>query len=189
MLSSRDGLFNGKAIVILCRVSKAFTRESDDAPERPARPRRLSSLPPGAKNYLTPGGERQLREELNRLLESERPKLADTPDDEDARRRMQMMDERIEQLQESLGSAVVVAPPVVPDGQVRFGATVTVRNPRGEEVRYRIVGVDETDIDRDWVSWLSPVAKALLNARTGQKIRLKLPGGVEQWEIVAVNYE
>jgi transcription elongation factor GreB len=169
-------------------VSKAFTRESDDAPERPMRPRRPSPLPPGARNYLTPDGAQRLREELNHLLKIEKPRLSAAADD-DARRQLQMVHERIEHLQQSLQSAVVTPPPAAPDGRVRFGATVTVRNPRGEESRYRIVGVDEADVDRDWVSWLSPIAKALLNARTGQEIRLQLPGGEEKLEILGVTYE
>jgi len=170
-------------------MSKAFTRESDDTPELPQRPKRPSPLPPGAKNYLTPGGAQKLRKELNLLAECERPKLAALPKGDEAQRQLQAVEERIDHLQESLSSAVVVEPPADTDGPVRFGATVTVRNPRGEVLCYRIVGLDETDIDRDWVSWLSPVAKAMLNSRTGQKISLKLPGGDEQWEIVSVSYE
>jgi transcription elongation factor GreB len=169
-------------------VSKAFTRESDDAPELPVRPRRSSSLPPGARNYLTAGGAQALREELNRLINLERPRLT-AANDNDAKRQLQAVNARIEHLQQSLHSAVVVAPPAAPDDQVRFGATVTVRNQRGETSRYRLVGVDETDIDRDWVSWLSPIAKALLNARVGQQVRIKLPGGEEQLEIIGVAYE
>ena len=169
-------------------MSKAFTRESDDAPEQPVRPRRPAPLPLGAKNYLTASGAEGLREELNHLINIERPRLAASDNDE-GKRQLQSVDERIDYLQQSLGSAVVVNPPAVPDDQVRFGATVTVRNQRGEESRYRIVGVDETDIDRDWVSWLSPIAKALLNARVGQLVRIKMPGGEEQLEIVTVAYE
>ena len=169
-------------------MSKAFTRESDDAPEMPVRPRQSSPLPPGAKNYLTAGGAQQLRDELDRLLNIEQPRLAAAKDDE-AKRQLQAVNERIEHLQQSLHSAVVVAPVAMPDDQVRFGATVTVRNQSGEESRYRIVGVYETDIDRDWVSWLSPIANALLNARLGERVRIKLPGGEEQLEIVGVVYE
>ncbi len=182
-------LLKGVEIGSLATVSKAFTRESDDAPELPIRARRPSPLPPGAKNYLTPGGAQSLREELDRLINNERPALAALGDDTDARRRLQTVEERIDHLQQSLRSAVVVNPPTVPDDRVRFGATVTVRNRRGEEMRYRIVGADETDIDRDWVSWLSPIAKALLNAQAGQLVRIKLPGGEEQLEIVGVAYE
>ena len=80
-------------------------------------------------------------------------------------------------------------PPAPPHDQVRFGATVTVREPDGEESRYRIVGADETDIDRGWVSWLSPIAKALLNARLGERVRLRLPGGERELEITGITYE
>ena len=66
---------------------------------------------------------------------------------------------------------------------------MTVRNRQGEETHYRIVGVDETDIDRDWISWLSPIAKALLNARIGQKVRIKLPAGDDELVILAIRYE
>ena len=83
----------------------------------------------------------------------------------------------------------VTIPPAVDDGTVRFGATVAVRERSGEETAYRLVGVDETDLDRNWVSWISPVAKALLNARAGQRVRLKLPGGEEELEILRVSYE
>ena len=81
-------------------------------------------------------------------------------------------------------------PPAEADGCVRFGATVTVRERvSGEKSRYRIVGVDETDIDRNWVSWLSPIAKALLNSRVGDRVRFKFPGRDEELEILAVAYE
>ncbi len=78
-------------------------------------------------------------------------------------------------------------PPGVRDQRVRFGATVTVREPDGGESSYRIVGVDETDLDRGWVSWLSPIAKALLNAEPGQRVRLKLPGGDVELEVTGVS--
>ncbi|MEY2466117.1 MAG: transcription elongation factor GreB, partial [Verrucomicrobiota bacterium] len=74
--------------------------------------------------------------------------------------KLQALNQRIQQLQESLASAVIVERPREPADRVRFGATVTVRERSGEESSYRIVGVDETDIDRGWVSWISPIAKA-----------------------------
>jgi transcription elongation factor GreB len=170
-------------------MSKAFTRESDDAPDLPATPRR-SALPPGAKNYLTAAGERSMREELERLLNSERPALAATNSDAESKTRLSQVDQRILELQQSLQTAVVVPPPSadMPADRVRFGATVTVRQ-RGVQTRYRIVGVDEADFDRGWVSWLSPIAKALVNTRTGQRVKFKFPSGEEELEIVAVNYE
>ena len=83
----------------------------------------------------------------------------------------------------------MVPPPAERDGVVRFGATVTVRERSGTEERYRIVGVDEMDIDRGWVSWLSPIAKALLNARLGRRVRFKFPSGEKELEIIRVEYE
>lgn len=170
-------------------MSKAFTRESDDFSDRPVIARRASLLPPGAKNYLTPDGAQRLREELDRLIREERPRFATAPDDIDARRKLQELDQRIDHLQQSLQSAVVVTSPATPEDGIRFGATVTVRQSSGSESRYRIVGVDETDIDRGWVSWLSPIAKALLNARLGQRIRFTFPSGEEELEITGVTYE
>jgi transcription elongation factor GreB len=170
-------------------MSKAFTRESDDAPEPPPRPRVASPLPPGAKNYLTAHGALRMRAELDQLTQIERPKLAASPQDPDTRRRLQSVDQQIQHLHLTLGTAVVVTPPTTPWEQVRFGATVTVRRNRSEETRYRIVGLDETDTDRGWVSWLSPIARALLNARLGQRVRFKFPSGEEELEIVGIEYE
>lgn len=170
-------------------MSKAFTRESDDAPERPSRPRRTSPLPPGVKNYLTARGATDFRAELDQLLSTERPRLVALPDSDPAKARLPSVESRLALIQDTLASAVVVEPPPPPHEQVRFGATVTVRHARGETVRYRIVGVDETDIDRDWISWLSPLAKALLNARTGDVLRVKLPAGEDQVTILGIEYE
>ena len=169
-------------------MSKAFTRESDDVPELPALPRQPSPLPPGAKNYLTREGAARLREELNRLLQ-DRVQLAASQGDVEAKQQLQIVDQRIDRLQQSLRSAVVVSPPVAPEDRVRFGASVTVREHSGAESRYRIVGVDETDLNRGWISWVSPLAKALLNARLGQRVRFKLPSGEEELEIVELAYE
>ncbi len=168
-------------------MSKAFTRE-DDLPD-PAVPRRLpAALPPGVKNYLTPDGARRLRAELDRLIGVERPQvLAAEPGS--AREKLAALNHRIEQLDHCLQTAVVVQPPTGTEGRVRFGATVTVRESSGEESRYRLVGVDETDVDRGWVSWLSPIAKALLNARLGQRVRLRLPAGDKELEITGIVYE
>ena len=170
-------------------MSKAFTRESDDAPEPPVRPRAVPSLPPGAKNYLTPDGARKLNGELDELTNVERPPLAAAKADAEAGRRLSQIDQRITHLQRSILTAEIVPPPAAPWDTVRFGATVTVREPSGEETRYRLVGVDETDLDRDWISWLSPVARALLNARLGQFVKFKFPAGEKALEIVGITYE
>jgi transcription elongation factor GreB len=149
-------------------MSKAFTRE-DDRPE-PEPPRRLRSvLPPGAKNYMTPDGARFLRMQLDALVDG---------------------DERIHELRRILESAVIVDLPPEDVDVVRFGATVAVRSlPGGETARYRIVGVDEADVARGWISWVSPVAKALLSATVGDRVRAALPAGDKELEILEVTYE
>ncbi len=169
-------------------MSKAFTRESDEAPEEPLfRP--PVRLPPGVKNYITPAGARQLRAVLDRLVEVERPQAATLPDAAEAKHQLQLLDQRLAVLEQSLRTAEIVPPPAPPWGQVRFGATVNVRDRSGAEARYRIVGVDEIDLDRDWLSWRSPVAKALLNARLGQRVRFHIPAGEQELEIIAISYE
>lgn len=139
-----------------------------------------SPLPPGAKNYLTPNGARRLQSQLDELIQ-QRADETESP--------RATIDQRILRLRQSLETAIVTPAPVPPWEQVRFGATVSVRNASGDASQYRIVGVDETDIDRGWVSWLSPIAKALLNARLGEKVRFKFPSGEEQLEIVGVSFD
>ena len=168
-------------------MSRAFVRESDDRPELPvARP--LSNLPPGTKNYLTPDGAERLREELQRLIEVVRPPLAAASDDADAKRQLATINGRIQQLEQSLQSAEIVHPPADSGEAVRFGAFVTVRR-GGDEDQYRIVGVDEIDLDRGWVSWLSPIARALLNQPLGARVKFKFPSGEEDLEIVRISYD
>jgi len=170
-------------------MSKAFTREENDGPEIPDLPRLSSSLEPGARNYLTAAGEQKLRDELQRVVEITRPSLASSSDDPDAKRQLARLDQRIMQLEESLQTAEIVAPPEGPPDVVRFGATVTVRESNGTETSYRIVGVDEMDLDRNWVSWMSPIAKTLLNAKRGQSVPFKFPSGEETLEIIDIGYE
>jgi transcription elongation factor GreB len=170
-------------------MSKAFTREETDGPDIPDLPPLASSLSPGAKNYITTAGAQKLRDELQRAVEITRPSLASSSDDPDAKRQLAKLDQRIAQLEESLQSAEIVASPDGPTEIVRFGATVTVRESDGSEATYRIVGVDEIDVDRGWVSWLSPIAKALLNSRRGQRVPFKFPSGEEILEIVDIRYE
>lgn len=154
-------------------MSKAFTRESDDAPEAPAILRPASVLPPGVKNYVTPDGARRWREELARLENAGVPTT----------------DRRVLLLRQYLAAAVVVEPSAEPPTQVRFGASVALRDGAGEQFTYRIVGVDEADPDRNWISWLSPIAKALMNRSVGETVRFRVPAGEQSWEIVRVEYE
>lgn len=170
-------------------MSRAFVREFDDAPELPLA-RQASALPPGAKNYLTSSGAHRLREELRRLVERDRPRLLAASDDPDAKRKLLALDQRIQQLEASLRSAEIVPPPPSETRDaVRFGATVTIRRSDGEEDVYRIVGVDEIDLERGWVSWASPIARALTNARVGERVPFRFPSSEESLEITKIDYE
>lgn len=166
-------------------MSKAFTRE-DDADDSPAPLRQWPRVPPGSKNYVTVSGAAALRRELDQL-QQERAAMA-ALQSEDSRRQLQSVDQRLSHLQQSLETAVIVEPPPPPWDQVRFGATIRVRDKQGEESIYRIVGVDEADIDRDWIGWLSPLAKALVNARVGAHVRFRVPAGEQQLEILDISY-
>jgi transcription elongation factor GreB len=168
-------------------MSKAFLRESDSE-ELPDLPRPAAILPPGAKNLLTPAGARRLREELDRLVARDRPPLAArSADDVEARHELQMLDQRIRLLQASLQSAEIVPPAAAPKEVVRFGDTVTTRENNGAEAQYQIVGVDETDFGKNAVSWQSPLARALLNARLGERVSFEAPGGRTTLEIVTID--
>jgi len=167
-------------------MSKAFTRESESGSDEPVASSPAFSLPPGVKNYLTADGARRLKEELTRLVEVERPRAAGSTE---RRRELAVVDQRIAYLHQSLQAAEIVKQPIAPDGVVRFGATVTVRDNFGGTSKYRIVGIDEMDVDREWVSWRSPVARALLNKRLGEKVRFAVPEGERILEIVEIGYE
>ena len=170
-------------------MSKAFTRDENEGPEIPDLLPTASSLGPGAKNYITPQGAQKLRDELQRLVEVTRPELIGARDDPDAKRQLARLDQRVGQLEESLHAAEIVGAPSGPADVVRFGSYVTVRQSDGTETRYRIVGVDEIDLDNNWVSWMSPIAKALLNRKRSERIRFKFPSGEETLEIKEISYE
>ena len=149
--------------------------------------KRASPLPPGAKNLMTAEGRELLRKEIARLAEVERPKLAAA---KDAKPQLDDLDDQIRYLQESLQTAEVVEPP--PSGEerarVRFGALVSVRDRKGVIARYRIVGVDETDMDQGRISYISPLARALTNAKVGQKVALKTRTGANELEVTGIEY-
>ena len=181
-------------------MSKAFTKETDadDDDEGTA----LPALPAGTKNYLTPAGYARLRDELMTLLDAERPKIVevvswaakngDRSENGDylyGKKRLREIDRRIRFLTKRLDIAEV-ADPSVHHGrdQVFFGATVTYVNQRDEERTITIKGIDETDNLRGEVSWVSPIARALLKARVGDELQLMTPGGLEQIEVLGVSY-
>jgi len=184
-------------------MSKAFTRETETADEDDVES--AAPLPPGARNYMTPGGFARLKAELEALVQKERPELVatvawaagngDRSENGDyiyGKKRLREIDRRIRFLIRRLDAAEVVDPAAPRDDgtadQVFFGATVTVCNGDGETRTISIVGVDEIDTVRGYVSWVSPIARALLKAREGETVTLRTPGGSEELDIVAVRY-
>ena len=180
-------------------MSKAFTRETDqDNDELPPE----LKVPVGSKNYMTPGGHRRMRDELYQLVNKERPELTqivnwaasngDRSENGDylyGKRRLREIDRRIRFLSKRLENAEVVDPEQrEPTDQVFFSATVTYAREDGREETVSIVGVDETDLSLNHVSWTSPVARALLKAREGDVVLLRTPAGTEDLEILEVRY-
>jgi transcription elongation factor GreB len=146
-------------------------------------------LPSGARNYVTVEGINWLRAELTRLVENEGPTLAAFPqEDPGAKRLRQILGRRVDYLRESLRTAET---PVRPAGEdrVEFGSTVTVRDAQGIESTYHLVGVDETNPEKNRISWLAPIAKALWHARVGERVPFILPSGRMELEIVAIAYD
>ena len=181
-------------------MNKAFTKESDG--EDDDGDLALPELPSGGKNYITPEGYARLREEFMTLMDDERPKVVETvswaakngdrSENGDylyGKKRLREIDRRIRFLTKRLDIAEV-ADPSVHHGrdQVFFGATVTYVNQRDEERTVTIKGIDETDNLAGEISWVSPIARALLKTRVGDEVQLMTPGGVEQIEVVAVRY-
>ena len=184
-------------------MNKAFTRESDndvedDDPDEGA----PSWLAPGQKNYLTPGGYARLKSELDHLVDKERPEIVaivswaagngDRSENGDyiyGKKRLREIDRRIRFLVKRLDLAEVVDPARRDTDQIFFGATVDIVNQRGERRTVSIVGIDETDTARGYISWISPMARALLKARAGDIVTLATPGGLEEIEVLDVRYE
>jgi transcription elongation factor GreB len=183
-------------------MNKAFTREDDDAPENAPEPA-PARLPEGTKNYITPAGFQRLRDELIHLTKVERPKVVenvswaagngDRSENGDyifGKKRLGEIDRRTRFLRKRLEIAVVVDPAQQTQrDRVFFGARVTYLDPRGTERTVKIVGVDEARLDDGEISWISPVARALLRAREGDTAELRSPGGVETIEVLEISYD
>ena len=184
-------------------MSKAFTRETDtDDADGASEPEPAVALPAGAKNYITPDGLERLRAELHQLRRVERPKVVETvswaagngdrSENGDyiyGKRRLREIDSRLRFIVKRLEIAEVVDPAAQKNrDRVFFGATVTYVDPRDQERTVRIVGIDEARIERGEVSWISPIARALLRAREGDVVELRGPGGIEPIEVVRIAY-
>lgn len=182
-------------------MSKAFTRETDQDDDEDGEAS-APALPPGTRNYMTRRGHRLLREEFEHLVKVERPNLVqvvswaagngDRSENGDyiyGKKRLREIDRRLRFLTKRLDSAVVVDPAEQENvDQVFFGATVTICDDEGVEACYQIVGIDEADVGAGMISWISPLARALMKAREGDLVRFQSPLGWREIEILEILY-
>jgi len=186
-------------------VNKAFVKEGDNPDEDDDVPAAVR-LPPGSKNYMTRRGYDVLRVELDQLVRVERPKMVETvawaasngdrSENGDyiyGKKRLREIDRRIRFLIKRIESAEVVDPERQQGiDQVFFGATVTIVDIDDEaaegEQTWQIVGVDEADASAGRISWISPLARALLKAREGEVVRFMSPAGAREIEVMEVRY-
>ncbi|MEY4712799.1 MAG: hypothetical protein RIS88_2249 [Pseudomonadota bacterium] len=181
-------------------MNKAFTRESES--EDDDLPAGASPVPAGARNYITPAGYARLRAELLELIDEERPRVVDVvhwaasngdrSENGDylyGKKRLREIDRRIRFLTKRLEIAEVTDPSVhYGRDQVFFGATVRYADEAGTEREVTILGIDEADSSQGQVSWISPIARALLKARGGDVVKLQTPAGLHEIEVLQVRY-
>jgi transcription elongation factor GreB len=161
---------------------------------------------PAVKNYITPAGLQRLRDEHKFLLTRERPAVtavvawaasngdrSENADYQYGKRRLRQIDRRIRYLTRRIDFAEVVDPEAARGGRaathIFFGATVRYATAAGTERVVSIVGVDEVDLDRNHISWMSPLARALMKSSPGDRVLLHAPGGAEALHILEVRYE
>ena len=182
-------------------MSKAFTKENDNAPDDDDEDV-VAPLPTGSKNYMTPAGHARMREEFDSLWKVDRPQLVETiawaasngdrSENGDyiyGKRKLREIDRRLRYLSKRLENAEVVDPALRDDtDQVFFGATVLVVDDQKEESTFTIVGIDEADLSKNHISWISPMARALMKAREGDTVMLVTPGGRREMQILEVRY-
>jgi transcription elongation factor GreB len=180
-------------------MSKAFTTEdsnADDTDEPEI------DVPANIKNYMTPFGFATLQNELNHLLREERPKMteivswaagngdrSENGDYHYGKKRLREIDRRLRYLTKRLESAEVVDPKKQQGlDRVFFGATVTYVRADDSEHTVTLVGPDEADVAKGKISWISPVARALLKAQVGDEVEVKIAGGGEKLEVLSIKY-
>ena len=158
------------------------------------------------KNYITPAGLQRLRDELKFLLTRERPAVtqvvawaagngdrSENADYQYGKRRLRQIDRRIHFLRKRIDAAQIVDPEAARTGRaathVFFGATVRYATAEGLERVVSVVGVDEVDLERHYISWVSPLARALMKSGPGDRVLLHAPGGTEHLQILEVRYD
>ncbi len=182
-------------------MNKAFVKEADESDDDELG-NGTPPLPIGSKNYITPVGHQRLKDELLHLLDVERPATVsivswaasngDRSENGDylyGKKRLREIDRRIRFLTKRLDIAEVVDPAMQPNrDQIFFGATVTYLNKAGHEQTVTIVGLDEVDPASGKISWIAPVARALIKSREGDVVRLQTPGGIDELEVLDIRY-
>ncbi len=182
-------------------MSKAFVKEDNNDHEEDLVPEAIS-LPKGTKNYITVNGYKKLRDELAHLMNEERPSVVqvvswaasngDRSENGDyiyGKKRLREIDRRIRFLTKRLEIAEVVDPSIQPDKErVFFGATVVYSDTKGDEYTVTIVGVDEAAPLEGKISWISPVARALLKSQEGDVVTLRTPSGIEELDVLEIHY-
>lgn len=184
-------------------MSKAFVKESDAFDELDEEAS-ASPLPMGSKNYMTPGGHARLTEEYLWLLNKERPAVTttvawaagngDRSENADyiyGKKRLREIDRRLRFLAKRLDTAEIIDPTAPREDPTRifFGATVCYADQNGDERTISIVGIDEIDPLKGYISWISPVARALISAREGDTVTLRTPAGSKKLDILSVDYQ
>jgi transcription elongation factor GreB len=180
-------------------MSKAFTKETDNDDDEPEQP---ASFTDDLKNYVTPEGYKDLQDELRQLLKEERPKIVeivrwaagngDRSENGDyiyGKKRLREIDRRMRYLTKRIESAEIVDQKLQKNlTQVFFGATVRYMEENGAEKTVKIVGIDEADLTKDKISWISPVARALIKAEVGDTVELKTPALTEKLKVILIMY-
>ena len=183
-------------------MSRAFVDDSDSSIMEDDIPELVIPLPPGVKNYMTPDGAEAVKKELRELEHTVRPRLStqvsqnvtggDSVNSEKVvlvRRKMRVIDRRIDYLSKMIDRMEVIDPKMQATDRVHFGATVTVMENGTYRRKFRIVGVDESDPKKGWISWISPIARSLLSLAVGDTAKISLPKGLTHFKVIKIEYE
>ena len=183
-------------------MNKAFVKENDNDDNDDTNDEGNNTIPVGTKNYITPKGANKLQAELRSLLNEERPKIVeviawaasngDRSENADyiyGKRRLREIDRRIRFLTKRLEKVEIIDPSKQSSDKVLFGATVTVLDEDGINKIFQIVGIDETEPTKGRISWISPIGKALLQAKKGDAVTINTPQGEIEYEISKIEYK
>lgn len=183
-------------------MSKAFVKEDSDFEDEDSDIKAASANLFQGKNYITPSGFQKLQDEYKHLKYKERPEVCrvvqwaaengDRSENADytyGKKRLRQIDSRLRFLRKRIESAEVIDPAKIQSDTVAFGATVTVLNQEDQEKTYSIVGADEVDVERGRISWLSPLASALMKGKEGDVIQFRSPKGLQELEVISVVFK